>query len=219
MNDWLYLKKFGRLTALYPIDDYVSPKGSKKRRWLCICNCNNYCAVTEQYLKNGTTKSCGCLRKEVVINTHQKYLTKHNEAHSRLYNVWHSMKSRCFNKNRPQYKNYGGRGITVCEDWLDYIAFRDWSIANGYDSNAPRGQCTLDRIDVDGNYCPENCQWINMLAQQNNRTNNRKYTYNGETKTLKQWAEDLGIDRTTLTYRIDKSGMTFEEAIAKPIRR
>lgn len=218
LDSSLYFQKFGRLTTLYPIDDYIPPCGTRKTRWLCICECGNCCAVNEQYLKNGTTQSCGCYRREIT-SKNAKNRGVHYEAHSRLYNVWCSMRDRCYNSNHPRFKNYGGRGIKVCDEWLSYVPFRDWSMEHGYDPDAKRGECTLDRRDVNGDYCPENCQWVDMLVQQNNRTNNRKFTWNGETKTIKQWADELGIDRTTITYRIDKSGMTFEDAITIPIVR
>ena len=94
---------------------------------------------------------------------------------TRLYRVWASMKDRCYNPNKKEYHNYGGRGITICDEWRDdFQEFHDWAFTNGYDENAPRGACTLDRIDVNGNYCTENCRWVDMKTQNNNRRNNKK---------------------------------------------
>lgn len=217
-NDITY-QRFGRLTAAYRVDDAYYKDGTHHHRWLCFCDCGNCCIVLEGNLKSGVTKSCGCYRREVASENQKKHLTKHNETHTRLYHVWCNMRRRCNNPTDDAYPHYGGRGIKVCDEWQTFIPFRDWSMEHGYDPNAKHGECTIDRRDVNGDYCPDNCRWVNMLVQQNNKTNNRKYTWNGETKTIKQWAEELGIDRTTLTYRIDKSGMTFEEAITIPVVR
>jgi hypothetical protein len=104
------------------------------------------------------------------------YNTKHGlTKHKRLYRVWKTMKKRCLNTSDERYDRYGGRGITVCDEWLhNFQAFYDWAMANGYDENAPYGQCTIDRIDNDGNYSPDNCRWVDMKAQGNNRSTNRK---------------------------------------------
>lgn len=135
---------------------------------------------------------------------------------SRLYTAWCNMKGRCYRKSMKGYENYGGRGIIVCEEWRkSFPAFRDWAIANGYDENAEARQCTLDRIDVNGNYEPSNCRWISNRDQQNNRKHNRIISYNGESKTLAEWSEILGIGYKTLQKRIEKWGV--EVAFETPI--
>ena len=119
----------------------------------------------------------------------------------RLYTVWRIMRSRCNSVTDKSYKRYGGRGIKVCDAWNDYAAFRNWAVANGYDENAPKGQCTLERIDVDGDYCPENCRWATMKEQANNRRNNVRIKFQGNNHTLPEWAEILNIPYSTLRSR------------------
>lgn len=128
------------------------------------------------------------------------------------------MKQRCGDPNNKAYHNYGGRGIKVCDEWrVSYEAFRDWSLANGYDAKAPKGKCTIDRIDNDGDYCPENCRWVSAKEQSRNTRHNRFVEYNGQRKTLAEWAEETGIDDLTIHYRL-KSGWSVEEALTiKPI--
>ena len=124
------------------------------------------------------------------------------------------MKRRCLSEKDKEYSHYGGRGITVCDEWIDnYENFENWALQNGYSD-----ELTIERKDVNGNYCPENCCWISFQDQQNNTTRSRKITYNGQTKTLSQWSRELGISKTTLRSRIDELGYSFEEAINKSKR-
>ena len=149
-------KRFGRLVA----EKYVG--GGK---WLCRCDCGAAVEVDGSSLNSGNTKSCGCLRSDTV----KAIRTKHGQSGKRLYQVWQGMKARCSNPHNVHYKDYGGRGISVCEEWQDYSVFRDWALENGYDTNAEHGGCTLDRINNDGNYCPSNCRWVDMSVQAKNR--------------------------------------------------
>ena len=122
---------------------------------------------------------------------------RHGKYKTRLYRTWSRIKTRCYNKNFQHFKHYGGRGITVCDEWLhDFMAFYDWAISNGYADNL-----TIDRIDVDGNYEPSNCRWITNEEQQNNRRNNIHLTYKGKTQTITQWANELGIKRDLIERR------------------
>ena len=151
-------KKFGHLTVL----ERGANKNGGRAVWKCRCECG---AIVERYgtdLRAGRTVSCGKC---------QCWHTKKDPYNrTRLYWVWHSMKNRCYNPKELAYKSYGGRGILVCDEWRDsFTAFRKWAHSNGYDENAPRGECTLDRIDVNGNYCPENCRWVDMKAQAENK--------------------------------------------------
>ena len=139
---------------------------------------------------------------------------KHGETRTRLYNVWNGMKQRCNDPNGKLYHRYGGRGIKVCDEWMDYNNFRDWAMSNGYDENAPHGKCTLDRIDNDGNYEPKNCKWASSIEQSVNKGNNHMITYRGETMTISQWARKMGIEYHTLLYRI-KAGWS-EDIIFNP---
>ena len=203
--------KFGRLTVM----DRESPKSKKaKGLWVCKCECGNVIKVNTSDLKSGNTTSCGCKRKETL----RQLRTKHGESNTRLYNVWSDMKKRCYNTKNVDYKNYGGRGITVCDEWMDFQNFYEWAIANGYDETAPRGQCTIDRIDVDGCYEPENCRWVDRYIQMNNKRNNRILTYNGESHTLAEWSEIGNIPYNSEKSRLNKLHGSVEKTLTTPTR-
>ena len=131
----------------------------------------------------------------------------------RLYSIWHNMKTRCYNPKAEKFKHYGGRGISVCEEWrTSFKAFYEWAIANGY-----RDNLTIDRIDMNGNYEPSNCRWVDMLVQNNHSRKNRLITHNGETKTASEWARQYGINRQLFATRI-RRGWRFERAINPNVR-
>ena len=183
-------KKFGRLTALYKLHNHHD-KGHTY--WLCACDCGNLVEICLSSLQNGKTKSCGCLRKDII--------TKHGKSNTRLYNIYYAMKVRCYNKNRKDYKNYGGRGIKICDEWQDnFQAFYDWSMSHGYDDTL-----TIDRIDNNGNYEPNNCRWVTVKQQNRNRRSNINFTCNGETHCLKEWCEILGLNYSTVQIRIQRN--------------
>ena len=133
--------------------------------------------------------------------------------HSRLYGIYTGMKERCSNPYHCAYQNYGGRGISYCEEWQDFQAFKTWAEFNGYSDNL-----TLDRINVNGNYEPSNCRWITFKEQQNNRTNNHLIEYNGDLKTLQQWGEIFNIKWTTLYKRL-QNDWDIEKALTTPVRK
>lgn len=198
-------KKIGRLTVVERAEN--TKQGTTQ--WKCICECGNEVVILGSNLRQGRTKSCGCYQKECA----KKRITTHGETKTRLFTVWQKIKDRCYNENHKSYKDYGGRGISMCDSWKDsFEAFRDWAIENGYSDDL-----TIDRIDVDGNYEPSNCRWVTQKEQQNNRTNNHLLTYNGETKTMAQWADEVGLPYHTIVARINKYSWTVEEALSTPV--
>lgn len=195
-------QRFGRLLVLRRITKEELPDKNFYNQvfWECQCDCGNIKIVSSGHLRDGHTRSCGCLHDEnarTIGRTHGKTKT-------RLHAVWTNMLQRCTNPNNEKYKNYGARGICVCDEWRDFIKFYNWAIENGYDEEAEYGQCTIDRKDVNGNYCPENCRWVDSLVQMNNRTDNRRITYKGETHTLAEWSRILGEKGKLFKSRIDK---------------
>jgi len=161
-------QRFGNLTVLCQTDGYISPSGHKQRQWLCQCDCGESVVATTSNLKGHKHQSCGACRAKALKNS----LITHHGRYDRLYGVWCNMKNRCYNKNVRSYKDYGARGIQACEEWShDYAAFRDWAMSHGYDPLAKYGACTIDRINVDGNYCPSNCRWVGMNVQNVNKRN------------------------------------------------
>lgn len=182
--------KSGRLTALRR--DESGRKGGVF--WVCKCDCGNEKVVFSSNLKFGTVKSCGCIAKERKIHNY------------RIFGILDKMKQRCYNKNVPNYKNYGGRGIRVCDEWTSksgYRLFYEWAVANGYGEFL-----SIERKDVNGNYCPENCTWATFKEQQNNKRDNHKLTINGITKNINQWSEETGIHPATLHNRLNSGWNT-----------
>lgn len=200
--------RFGKLTIIKRGTNRVS--GNRKRAtWVCECDCGEKKTIFATHLIQGRSKSCGCLQREKLIQRN----TTHGLSDSRIYQIYADMKDRCYNSNSSCYKEYGGRGIEVCNKWLNsFENFYDWSMANGY-----KESLTIDRINVNGNYSPDNCRWSEQVEQQNNKRNNHLITYNGETKTLSEWAKELGIDRVTLSARINSYGWSVEKALTTPI--
>ena len=191
--------RFGRLIA----KERAESKNGKAR-WFCVCDCGQTTVVTTDSLRHGYTKSCGCLYKDSRKTCHTQ--TVHGGSYTRLYSVWQGMKYRCYNENHKQYKNYGGRGISMCDEWKnDFAEFQGWAIENGYDENASKGRCTIDRIDNDGNYSPSNCRFITALEQCKNRRTNHWVVANGEKMIVKDCARKYNIPRTTIANR-DKRG-------------
>lgn len=198
-------KSFGRLTVISRAEN--DKNGTA--RWLCRCECGNEITTWGTCLRNGNTKSCGCLNDEVRHKS-KKITARKNE---RLYTIWKNLRQRCTNPNSISYKNYGARGITVCEEWNDYIVFKKWAFSNGYNDSL-----SIDRKDVNGNYCPENCKWSDDEEQANNKRNNVKYFVNGEYLTLPQVAKKYNISFGALRTRL-QNGWNIENAISIPVRK
>lgn len=202
-------QSFGRLKV-------IGRNGKTKKGgtlWHCVCECGNECDVEGYRLKNGHTRSCGCLQFETLY----KYGERHGDATgqlSELYNRWRAMKRRCYCSSSTNYKYYGGRGIEVCSEWkTSYLNFKQWALENGFEEN--KG-LTLDRIDFNGNYYPENCRWITLGEQQRNKRNNLTVLFRGKVMTAIELSETLGIGYDTIKWRI-KRGWSGEK-LAKPVR-
>lgn len=192
-------ERFGSLVVIRR--DENDKNGSP--RWLCRCDCGQQKIVYGSCLRYGVSKSCGCRAKDLNSEKHRTHgLSKHP-----LHDVWRSMKDRCFNPNCRAYKHYGGRGITVCDEWSDFLPFYYWAIENGYQSGL-----SIDRIDVNGDYCPENCRWATIIEQTNNQRNNHCITYNGETHTIAEWGRITGIKKCTL-YNRARRGLPPEKIL------
>lgn len=165
-------ERFGRLTV---IQRCGSDKNGRAL-FECKCECGNLTVATGKLLLTGRKKSCGCLTHDILLERNTVHGNAARGKVERLYKVWLSMRSRIYNPHEAVYKHYGGRGITMCKEWDDYQAFRTWAYANGYDETAKRGKCTIDRIDVNGNYCPENCRFVDQSTQMKNiRPRNGKH--------------------------------------------
>lgn len=182
-------QRFGRLTVL----EFVPVPCTKRSYWKCRCDCGNEKTVETQKLLLFSTKSCGCLKIERII----KQSTKHGGKSTRLYEIYKSMRQRCLNSNNPHYCDYGGRGITICKEWEnDFTAFRDWALSNGYADNL-----SIDRIDNDKGYFPENCRWVDRKTQCNNRRSNIIVVFNNKQFTISEASELSGIKYNTLRDR------------------
>lgn len=195
---------FWKLKVVSRAEDYVKPNGHKIIQWNCICECGNKTIVRAEFLKNGHTKSCGCNK----ICSHAK---THGKANTRLYKIWIGIKERCYNPKRINYHLYGGRGIKVCEEWLNFETFYRWAINNGYSN-----KLTIDRIDNNLDYMPSNCRWATNVQQANNRRSNRIVKHNGEFHTLQEWSKITGVSSNTIRMRIDEYGWDTEKSLFYP---
>lgn len=202
--------KYGRLTVLEDAPDKVYKNGAHDRVEKCICECGKIKFVRLGKLKSGHTKSCGCYHDEVCRNR----ATSHGMAGTRLYRIWNLMKARCLNPSSQYYYLYGGKGIKVCDEWKNnFENFYKWSILNGYDDTL-----TIDRINSNKDYCPENCRWTTFEVQANNTSRNHIIEYNGEKYTMAEFSKIFDFPYSTLKARI-KLGMSIEDILSKPIRR
>lgn len=201
---------FGRLHVV----EYAGTV-SGRATWRCRCSCGNEIVVTGKRLRSGNTKSCGCYNLDVATNRIVALNTVHGGSHSRLFRIWSGMKTRCYNKHATNYKDYGGRGITMCSEWAaNFAPFRLWALENGYADNL-----SIDRIDNNRGYSPDNCRWASAKQQNNNRRSNTKVEYNGEIHSVSEWAEIIGIASDTLLHRLNCGRFSIEQALTLPKMR
>ena len=194
-------KRFGKLLVI----DTAESNSSGQARWVCKCDCGNTITTTGYSLRGGHTSSCGCTRNEKIANLRKT----HGESNTRLFKIWMGIKHRCTRESASDYSLYGGRGISICEEWLNnYEVFRDWAIANGYSENL-----SLDRIDPNGNYEPSNCRWANVYTQAENRRNAHIVEYHGDTGALDPMCRKLNINSKTVRTRMSHFNISFTEAV------
>lgn len=185
--------KIGDVFGNWTIVEILPKTVNYHKHFICKCVCGKTKEIDAYNVLSGKSTSCGCVRD---LKTKER-MTKHGQKQTRLYNIWCGMRERCNNPNSQAYKDYGGRGISICKDWQDdYMNFYNWSINNGYDE-----KLTIDRINVNGNYEPTNCRWATTNEQCNNRRNNIKITYNGKTQTLFQWCQEYNLDYRMILAR------------------
>lgn len=195
-------QKFGRLTAIKPDGRY----NSGNIKWLCLCDCGKYTHSDSSKLRKGGVKSCGCYASERMT----KINTKHNGFGTRLYEIWRQMHCRCYGENTKAYKHYGGRGISVCKEWKEFEQFKEWALSSGYQDNL-----TIDRINVNGDYCPENCRWATVKEQANNRRSCHVVQFNGEKHTISEWADIYKVDQRRLYDRLSRYGWDIGVAVSR----
>jgi hypothetical protein len=195
-------QRFGRLVVIY----FAGRESNGALEWRCRCDCGNETVVRGTRLKSGSTQSCGCLSREVTIERS----LRHGKSYTRIYRVWNSLVTRCTNPAHHDYPNYGGRGITVCEQWQHSFDtfFKDMG-------EPPTNKHTLDRRDNSLGYSPENCRWATPLEQQRNKRNSHFITYADETLTIAEWAARTGISPSMVYSRIYR-GWSAERALTVP---
>ena len=196
-------KVFGRLTVI----GFSHRSESKRIFWKCQCKCGNTANVNGANLRNGSTKSCGCLSADIKRDFIVKLRKTHGMTKTRTYKTWNGIIQRCLNSKNSSYHHYGGRGITVCNRWLKFENFY-------VDMGDRPDDMSIDRIDNDGNYEPDNCRWATQKEQTRNARSNRLILYNGETKTMVEWSETLGLSYATITNRVYK-GLSVDEILMK----
>jgi len=197
-------KRFGRLVVIKRV---VNNKWGQSR-WLCLCDCGKKPIVSNTHLRTGSVQSCGCMNIEK--------LTRHGGAKRgkrlKIYAVWGAMIQRCTNPNNRQWKNYGNRGITVCERWMKFENFLE-------DMGKPPGHgYSIERKDNNGNYCKENCIWATRKEQNRNKRDNHLITFGGKTQCLTDWAEEIGIKQETILKRF-RISWSIEKALTTPVKK
>lgn len=196
-------QRFGRLTVV----KYVGTK-NRKSMWLCKCDCGEETVSSCTNLTGGGSTSCGCKRREVCSSRMKSRNYKHGGTNTRLFRIWTGIKTRCLDQNVSEYPRYGGRGITICDEWKEsFSSFRDWALSSGYSD-----ELTCDRIENNKGYSPENCRWVDIKTQQNNKRTNKLLTYKDETHTVSEWERIRGFKRGLILSRL-RLGWSAEKAI------
>lgn len=199
--------RFGILVIINEIQPHITPCGTVRRQFLCKCDCGNTVTRSLISLNRKGNHSCGCVDIERIGNLNKKYTDE--QRNSFLYSTWRGVRQRCLDPKSSHYKYYGEKGISLCDDWLnDYTKFYEWCMANGASE-----ELTIDRIDVNGNYEPSNCRWVDAFVQANNKNQNRFIEYNGERLTIMQWSRKTGIKEATIRMRLDRYGYSVGEAL------
>lgn len=195
-------KKIGHLTIM----DFIKKDSHRHVFVKCLCECGNF--VIKRLDQLNDNSSCGCFKSKIIsINS-----TKHGFHGSDLYNRYYGIKNRCYNKNNKYYFNYGGRGITMCDEWKnDFIKFKNWALENGFEEHL-----TIDRIDNNKGYFPENCRWVTKQKQDRNKRSNKNFTWRGETHCVQEWCEILGFTRDCLYTRLVRNKWDIEKAMTTP---
>lgn len=193
----------GEIYGKLKVISYAGKNKSSNSKWLCVCECKNQKVVEATKLRNGHTKSCGCLKS-----------SREGLSRTRIYRIWKCMLARCDNYENDNYYWYGFKGISVCDSWRDFKVFYDWSISNGYQEDL-----TIDRIDSNGNYCPENCRWISQKEQCNNVSSNHVIVYKNKSYSMAQFADLLGYDYWTVSNRIKLGWTPDEVASVEEVKR
>lgn len=203
-------QKYGKLTVIEELPYRINKNGKKEYGWLCQCECGEYKETYTHLLRTGSTWRCDkCANADGVG-------IKHHASQTKLYHIWQQMKERCFNPNSRNYYLYGARGITVCDEWKEFSNFQSWALANGYDENANhRTDCSLDRIDNDGDYSPDNCRWVDAKTQLRNRRNTRYHPYHGQLLTIRDISDLENIPVPKLNTQIYVRGYDAETAVTR----
>lgn len=202
-------QKFGRWRVVSRAENAITVSGHYFTRWNCECECGTKREVNANSLLSGRSTSCGCYGKEVAKSVMSNNFKTHGDSNTRLYKIWAGMKKRCNNPNAWNYQDYGGRGIEVCNEWNEYEPFRNWAIKSGYNDSL-----SIDRINVNGNYEPNNCRWVDKKGQANNRRTSVYITYNDETHTIAEWARELDMSYKKLHHRLSR-GWSIERALTE----
>lgn len=204
MKNDLVGQRFGKLLVISETTERSS-NGSIK--WLCKCDCGTEKVIAAKNLVGNKAKSCGCLNRATKN-------VRHGLSREKAYSIWNAMMSRCYNSNSKSYCNYGQRGIAVCEAWHDPSVFVEWSKRSGYKEGL-----TIDRIDVNGNYSPENCRWIPRSEQMSNMSTNHLVEFGGKTQTIAQWSRETGIKPTTIMMRLNKYHWSAEKTLTTKVNK